>query len=133
MRQISEIIVHCTATVEGKEVTVADIDRWHKANGWNGIGYHYVVYLDGTIHKGRNENVSGAHCSGHNSKSIGVCYVGGLDAQGKPKDTRSTPQRIALNKLVTELKNKYKGAVVYGHNDFTSKSCPCFNAKEEYK
>lgn len=132
MRQINEIIIHCTATKEGQTVTVTDIDRWHRANGWNGIGYHYVVYLDGSIHKGRNENVSGAHCVGHNNKSLGVVYVGGLDRFGKAKDTRTTAQKMALDRLINELKAKYRGATVHGHNEFAKKDCPCFDVRREY-
>ena len=87
MRKINEIIVHCTATPEGKDFSVADIDRWHRARGFDGIGYHYVVCRDGSVHKGRDVAKSGAHCKGHNAGSIGVCYVGGMTADGKtPKD-----------------------------------------------
>lgn len=78
MRRIERIIVHCTATESQREVSVAEIDRWHKGRGWRGIGYHYVVGLDGRIWKGRDEETIGAHCAGHNATSIGVCYVGGL-------------------------------------------------------
>ena len=89
-RVINEIIVHCTATPEGREVSVDEITKWHKQRGFTTIGYHYVVYLDGSVHEGRSVDVSGAHCTGHNSHSIGVCYVGGLAKDGKtPKDTRS--------------------------------------------
>lgn len=132
MRLINEIIIHCTATREGQAVSVADIDKWHRANGWNGIGYHYVIYLDGTIHKGRNENLSGAHCQGHNNKSIGIVYVGGLDAIGKAKDTRTTAQKMALDRLIRELKAKYPLASIHGHNEFAHKDCPCFNVSLEY-
>lgn len=133
MRQISEIIVHCTATAEGKDFTVADITRWHKANGWLTIGYHYVVYRDGSVHKGRAEEVTGAHCSGHNAQSIGVVYVGGLEAGTlKPKDTRTDAQKAGLLALIKQLKKKYPRARVYGHRDFAAKACPCFNARLEY-
>lgn len=76
-RNIKEIIVHCSATPEGKDFTVADIKRWHLARGFSDIGYHYVIYRDGSIHVGRSENISGAHCTGHNTISIGICYIGG--------------------------------------------------------
>ena len=84
MRKITEIILHCAATPEGKDFTVADIDRWHRARKFNGIGYHYVIYRDGTVHAGRPVERSGAHCTGHNAQSVGVCYIGGCatDAQG---------------------------------------------------
>lgn len=133
MRRIDTIIVHCTATIEGREVTVGDIDQWHRKQNWFGIGYHYVVYLDGSIHQGRPEEKVGAHCLGHNNTSIGVCYVGGLDKHGKPKDTRTDAQRTGLKTILRSLLAKYPGAVIYGHRDFAAKACPCFDASEEYK
>lgn len=133
-RKINEIIVHCTATPQGKNFTVEDIDRWHKERGWKGIGYHYVVYLDGTVHEGRDVDVMGAHCTGHNKNSIGVVYIGGLDASGKKAfDSRTTEQRISLMNTIKELKSLYPNATVHGHNEFAAKACPSFNAREEYK
>lgn len=134
MRKINEIIVHCTATAEGKNFKAADIDRWHKAKGWNGIGYHHVVDLDGTVEPGRPENEVGAHCLKHNANSIGVVYVGGLASDGKtPKDTRTLEQKAALVKLLTELKHRYPNATIHGHRDFAAKACPSFDATKEYK
>lgn len=133
MRQIKEIILHCSATAEGRDYTVADIDRWHKARGWRGIGYHYVIYRDGSVHPGRPVEQIGAHCTGHNANSIGICYIGGLAADNKtPKDTRTPAQIQALRDLVGELKKKYPGARVHGHNEFAAKSCPCFNVRKEF-
>lgn len=132
-RRIDEIIVHCTATPAGREVTVADIDRWHRQRGFHGIGYHYVVYLDGTVHLGRAIHEVGAHCDGHNAHSVGVCYVGGLSTDGtKPQDTRSEVQRRALQGLLHELKHQYPQAAIHGHRDFSVKACPCFDASKEY-
>ena len=134
MRKINEIIVHCTATAEGKNFKAADIDRWHKAIGWIGIGYHHVVDLDGTVEPGRPENEVGAHCLKHNANSIGVVYVGGLASDGKtPKDTRTLEQKAALVKLLTELKHRYLNATIHGHRDFAAKACPSFDATKEYK
>lgn len=134
MRKINEIIVHCTATAEGKNFKAADIDRWHKAKGWNGIGYHHVVDLDGTVEPGRPENEVGAHCLKHNANSIGVVYVGGLASDGKtPKDTRTPQQKAALVKLLTEIKYRYPNATIHGHRDFAAKACPSFDATKEYK
>lgn len=127
MRKIDQIIIHCSATPEGRNVTVADIDRWHRARGFRGIGYHYVVYLDGTIAAGRDEQLAGAHCRGHNQRSIGVCYVGGCDAAMRPKDTRTPAQRTALRRLVSELQQRYPGATVHGHREFAAKACPSFD------
>lgn len=133
MRKINKIIIHCSATPEGKDFTVADITRWHKAEGYNTIGYHYVVYRDGSVHAGRSEDVVGAHCKGYNSNSIGVCYIGGLTADGKKtKDTRTDAQKAALSTLVGKLKAKYPSAKVHGHRDFAAKACPCFDATKEY-
>lgn len=136
MRKINYIVVHCTATPEGKDFKAKDIDRWHKERGWKGIGYHYVVDLDGTIEKGRNESEIGSHVAGHNKDSIGVVYVGGLDKDGKtPKDTRTEAQKEALWKILIALIIKYPDATIMGHRDFkgVSKACPCFDVQKEYK
>lgn len=134
MRKINEIIVHCTATAEGKNFKAADIDRWHKAKGWKGIGYHHVVDLDGTVEPGRPESEVAAHCLKHNTNSIGVVYVGGLASDGKtPKDTRTPQQKAALVKLLTELKHRYPDGTIHGHRDFAAKACPSFDATKEYK
>lgn len=132
MRKINEIIVHCTATPAGRQVSVADVDRWHRQRGFNGIGYHYLVGLDGIVEKGRPVEVAGAHCMGHNMASIGVAYVGGLDAQGRPADTRTPEQRLALRELIAALRKRFPQARVHGHRDFAAKACPCFDATSEY-
>lgn len=132
-RTIKELIVHCTATPEGKDYTVDTIRQWHLQRGFSDIGYHYVIHLDGTISKGRDESVVGAHCTGHNTYSIGVCYVGGCKADGKtPKDTRTSAQKQALLDLLKELKGKYKGASIHSHKDYANKACPSFDATKEY-
>lgn len=133
MRKIDEIIVHCSATPRGREVKAAEIDRWHRERGFRCIGYHYVVGLDGRIERGRQESETGAHCMGHNARSIGVCYVGGLSSDGKVAlDTRTDEQRVALTELIMRLKERYPGARVYGHRDFANKECPCFDAGREF-
>ena len=133
MRRIDEIIIHCTATVEGKNFKAKDIDKWHKAKGWKGIGYHYVIDLDGTIEKGRDESVVGAHCTGHNQHSIGIVYVGGLDKNQKPKDTRTEQQKESLWEILRQLLCKYPKARICGHNQFANKACPCFDVQKEYE
>lgn len=133
MRKITEIIVHCSATGEGKDFHAADIDRWHKLQGWAEIGYHWVVRLDGTIEKGRSEKIAGAHCKGHNAHSIGICYIGGCEAHSQnPKDTRTPAQRAALISLLKELRTRYPGATIHGHRDYAAKACPSFDAAKEY-
>lgn len=139
-RKIKYIIVHCTGTPEGRHVTVDDIRRWHtepkpKGNGWSDIGYHVVVYIDGSVHNGRNVDLIGAHCEGYNANSIGVVYVGGCDKKMKPKDTRTGEQKKSLEKLLKDLRRMYPNAKIVGHCDLDKKGkkCPCFDAKEEYK
>lgn len=137
-RIINEIIVHCSDTPAGKDFTVEDIRRWHtlpppKGRGWSDIGYHYVIYRDGTVHNGRDVDLIGAHCTNHNAHSIGVCYIGGRAAVGtSPKDTRTAAQRMTLKELLIELKRLYPNAKIYGHRDFAAKACPSFDAKAEY-
>lgn len=133
-RKINEIIVHCSATPEDKDYTVKDIRTWHLQRGFNDIGYHYIIYRDGSIHQGRSENKVGAHCTDHNSNSIGICYIGGCARDGKtPKDTRTEAQKKSLISLLKELKNKYPNASIHSHKDFANKACPSFEATQEYK
>lgn len=132
MRKIDEIIIHCSATPGGRDHSVADITAWHRARGFRTIGYHYLVHIDGRVERGRPESEIGAHCLGHNARSIGVCYVGGLASDCKtPKDTRTPEQRRMLRELVKGLQRKYRGAKVYGHRDFAAKACPCFDVATE--
>lgn len=133
MRIINKIIIHSTATPEGREVSVEDITTWHRAKGWATIGYHYVIDLKGITHIGRPIEMIGTHCIGENTNSIGIVYVGGTDEDGRAKDTRNEFQRRALIKLIKELKEIYGNIPVYGHRNFSSTACPSFNAKEEYK
>lgn len=132
-RNIKELIVHCSATPEGKDYSVDTIRQSHLQRGFSDIGYHYVIYRDGSIHIGRDESIIGAHCTGHNTNSIGVCYIGGCASDGKtPKDTRTTEQKQSLVKLLKELKTKYPQASIHGHRDFANKACPSFDATKEY-
>ena len=143
-RNITKIIVHCSATPEGEDKTVADIRADHKKQGWSDIGYHYVIYRDGTVHNGRDVDIQGAHCAdnGGNINSIGVCYIGGVERRIpgvayknlKPKDTRTDAQKVALLNLLLDLKKLYPHAVILGHRDLDEhgKLCPSFDAKKEY-
>ena len=134
MRKINKIILHCTATPEGREHDVADIRRWHLKRGFNDIGYHYLIHIDGTVEEGRPLNKQGAHCSGQNRGSIGICYIGGMSKDmKKPKDTRTQAQKDSLIKLMHELIYKYnKDMTIHGHNEYANKACPSFNVQEEY-
>lgn len=132
MREINKIILHCSATPEGRQTTVEDIDKWHKQRGFKGIGYHYVIYLNGRIKNGRPVSEVGAHCKGYNKNSIGICYIGGTDKNGKPKDTRTPEQKEAILMLLDILKKEYPDAEVCGHYEFANKACPCFDVREEY-
>ena len=133
MREIKKIIVHCADTPEGRDVKTSEIKRWHtEERGWSDIGYHWVVELDGSVHAGRDEYINGAHCRGHNSDSIGICYVGGADAEGNPKDTRTEEQKDSLVTLIKDILDRHSEAEVYGHRDFSEKACPSYDAKTEY-
>ena len=134
MREINKIIVHCSATREGENYEVAEIRKWHLARGFSDIGYHFYIDLYGEIHKGRDINKIGAHCKGHNRNSIGICYCGGVEADGKtPKDTRYDCQKESLIAVLRTLKAMYPNAVIHSHNDFANKACPSFNATAEYE
>lgn len=134
MRKITELIWHCTATPEGREVSPAEIDRWHKARGWNGIGYHKVVHLDGSVSEGRPESKIGAHVADHNTGTIGYVYVGGVHADDvhKAKDTRTPSQKVTMERLTREAIARYGLTKVSGHNQYANKACPCFDAQAEY-
>lgn len=126
-RKINEIILHCSATPEGKNYKASDIDRWHKNQGWKCIGYNYVIDLDGTIEIGRNLDMIGAHTTGHNSYSIGICYIGGCAKDGKTaKDTRTPEQKIAMYELLHDLLIMYPKAEIHCHYEFAKKACPSF-------
>ena len=135
-RQIKYLVVHCSATPEGRNHTAKDIDLWHRQRGFDGIGYNYIIRLDGTVEEGRDVNKIPSHVKGYNKESIGICYIGGIDKNTlQPKDTRTPAQKEALKKLLIELKKMYPQAEILGHRDFpnVAKACPCFNAKIEYK
>lgn len=133
MRYIDDIIIHCTATLPQQRVTLADIDRWHKQQGFDTIGYHYVVGVDGTIFHGRHLDVAGAHCKGHNAHSVGIAYIGGLDSEGRPSDTRTAPQMAAILKLIAALRVTLGSHLtVHGHHDYNPhKACPCYDVMRD--
>ena len=146
MRDINKIIIHCSATKEGWNYKAKDIDAWHRERGFTGIGYHFVIDINGKVEIGRPVEQAGAHASGHNAQSIGICYIGGLDANGKAKDTRTFAQKKAMVALVYELMDKYPIVEVIGHRDASPdkdgngvitpnewiKQCPCFDVRSEF-
>lgn len=132
-RKINEIIVHCSATKPEQGFTMEDVERWHtRERGFNGIGYHFVVETDGRVRPGRAMNRIGAHCLGHNARSVGVCYMGGIGPDGSPADTRTPRQKAAMLALLTALARSFPGARIRSHRDFARKACPCFDATAEY-
>ena len=139
MRKISKIIIHCSATPEGKDFTVQQIRQWHttpkpKGNGWRDIGYHFVIYRDGSVHPGRPVEQIGAHTSGHNANSIGICYIGGCAPDGKtPKDTRTGCQKKALEKYVKDFHRRFPDVRIVGHNELAAKACPSFDVQKWLK
>ena len=135
MRTITLIIIHCSAVRPDQTSSAAQIDTWHRQQGWKlGIGYHYVIRRDGTIEPGRPEWLTGAHCKNHNAHSIGVCYEGGCDIRGQPADTRTAEQKSSLRRLLDELHRRYPRALIVGHHDLNpQKACPCIeNVAREY-
>lgn len=154
MNKIDAIIIHCSATKAKQDIGKKEITQMHVARGFKTIGYNFVIRLDGTVETGRSLEIDGAHCNttgfsgmSYNKHSIGICYVGGLDAKGKPADTRTPEQKKALTELIRQLLKEYPNIKeILGHRDTSPdldgdgeveqcefiKSCPCFDAKEEY-
>lgn len=134
MRDINRVILHCTATKEGQDISLETIRGWHViGNEWHDVGYHYVILLNGEIALGRNVFTEGAHTSGENKTSIGVAYVGGLDENGEPKDTMTLYQDIAFMRLFESLCVTFGNLGLHGHNEFSTKACPSFDVQEKYK
>ena len=132
MRPINKVIIHCSATPEGRDVKTKEIKKWHLSNGWSDIGYHYVIELDGKVVEGRPVELVGAHCVGQNKFSIGVCYVGGMNkSMSKPKDTRTEEQKESIIKLIKKLRGRYGDLTIHGHNEFSNKACPSFDVSNE--
>ena len=134
MKEVLYLVVHCSCTKPNQPWTVDDIDRCHRAKNWAMIGYHWVIYKDGSIHKGRDEKYAGAHVRHYNDHAIGICYIGGMDAKGRYADTRTPEQKAALWYLLKDLKQSYPNAKIVGHRDFpnVAKKCPCYSPQTEY-
>lgn len=153
MNKIDSIIIHCSATRAGQDLRAKDIDRMHKLRGFSQIGYNFVIDLDGTVENGRPLSIDGAHCNtkgfsgvSYNKHSIGICYIGGLDANGHPADTRTEAQKNSLRDLVAKLCREYDIIELLGHRDTSPdlngngevepaeyvKACPCFDVRSEF-
>ncbi len=147
MRTIDRIVVHCSATRSGTDLLPDALDRMHRQRGFNGTGYHFYIRRDGTVVTARPIEKIGAHAKGYNAHSVGICYEGGLNRQGKAMDTRTEEQKESLASLIVWLKSKYPDSVVCGHRDLSPdlngngmiepnewiKMCPCFDAQAEYE
>lgn len=137
-RRIDKIIIHCSATNEKMDIGATEIKKWHTdpspdGNGWNDIGYHYVIRRNGALELGRPENVIGSHVKNHNANSIGICLVGGVDRQGNTAKNFTPHQWISLEHIVRKLQLKYPLAIIHGHNEFAAKDCPSFDVQSWVK
>lgn len=146
-RAMDTIVIHCSATKEGKDYSIEDIKKWHLQRGFKDVGYHFVIKLDGTIEIGRPLDKIGAHVANHNTNTIGICYIGGLSKNNKAKDTRTDEQKESLLNLITILKSFIPIKEIKGHRDYSKdlnnngiiesnefmKDCPCFDVQKEYK
>ncbi len=136
------LVVHVSATRPSQDFGAVDIDRMHRAKGWQGIGYHFVIRRNGKVETGRALNQVGAHVEGWNSTSVGICLIGGIDDAGRPQNNATAAQMAALEQLLRELKGRYLHATICGHRDLSPdrdrdgviephehiKACPCFDA-----
>lgn len=133
MRPISKIIIHCSATPADMDIGAKEIDRWHKARGWSGIGYHAVIRRNGDIERGRDDDVIGAHAKGYNAGSLAVCMVGGVDENGELETNFLPAQYESLTAVVANWRNEYgvKDKGIMGHRDLpgVNKACPCFDVR----
>lgn len=129
---IKYLVIHCSATPPSMDIGAKEIDKWHKGLGWAGIGYHFVIRRNGEVETGRPLEKPGAHVSGHNANSIGICLVGGVDGKNRAENNYTPEQWLSLEKTIHALKARWPNAVIQGHRDFPNvkKDCPCFDAKQ---
>lgn len=122
------LTIHCAATPEGRHVTAEQITAWDKAK-FGQTSYHWVVELDGKRVRTLRDDQKGAHVGGANTGNIGICYIGGVDKQMNPKDTRTEAQIKSLLTLVRTYKARYPGIIIRGHRDWpkVNKACPSFD------
>ena len=138
MRPINRIILHCSASLAGIDLTGQDILRMHTnpisqgGRGWKNPGYHYVICLNGKVDQILPETRIANGVKGYNADSVHVCYIGGLNKQGKPANTLTAKQRASIAALLHDLRTRYPTATLHGHNEFAAKACPCFRVKDEF-
>lgn len=133
MRKIDEIIIHCSATREDDDIDAATIREWHLQKGWRDIGYHYIVRLDGEVELGRPLDEIGAHVKSRNKTTVGICYIGGVDEDLKPKDTMTNQQETSVRDLIMALRFVFNANLkISGHNEYANKACPSFNVQEKF-
>lgn len=145
MRTIDSIIIHCSATPNGRPLSVDTIRSWHKDRGFEDIGYHYVILVDGSVANGRPVEQVGAHCLGWNARSIGICMVGGVAGPDAKNPGQYSPaQWSSLVRLIEDLRSKYSINIILGHRDTSPdknkdgvvtsdewiKLCPSFDVHE---
>lgn len=135
MREITHIVIHCSATPPDSDIGADTIRKWHKDKGWEDIGYHYVIRRNGQIESGRALEKPGAHVQGHNAKTVGICLVGGVDKNLKAEKNYTDDQWASLETLVRDMTRRFPNAEVLGHRDFAGvkKACPCFNVRNWWK
>lgn len=149
MAKLKYLVIHCTATPEGRDVSAADIRRWHTApvsaggRGWKQVGYTDLIHTDGRVERlvANNEDTNvdpweitnGA--AGYNSVSRHIVYAGGVDANNvqKAKDTRTPAQKEALKRYVLDFHRKHPTVKIVGHNQLAAKACPSFDVPQWLK
>jgi N-acetylmuramoyl-L-alanine amidase len=130
-RHINLIVVHCSATPPSMDIGVRVIDKWHRENGWEGCGYHFVVRRNGLVESGRDLMKIGAHAKGNNHNSIGLCLIGGVDNYHQPENNYTKAQMDTLKFMLEKLSEQFAGIAIVGHHDLQGahKDCPCFDVK----
>ena len=144
MAALKYLVIHCTATPEGREVTAADIRRWHTSpvsaggRGWKQVGYTDLIHLDGTVERLVDNNEDAMvdpwevtnGVAGYNSVSRHIVYAGGCDSRMAAKDTRTDAQRRALEAYVRDFHRRFPGVKIVGHNELAAKACPSFDVQK---
>ena len=135
LQRVDFIILHCSATKPSQDIGVGEIDRWHRARGFLKVGYHYVIRRNGDVELGRSLNEAGAHASGYNNRSIGICLVGGVSEKdvNTAENNFTQEQWAALVPLLRDMKARFPKAKIIGHREVAKKACPSFDVQERLK